>query len=70
MQLADIIAHHIAAKTPLRRLGNSVRWFEESAARCSRKDEARDFKAKARVMRRVVTAVFVERFTTGEYAED
>lgn len=59
----ELIAHHTEAKTPLRVLGNFVRHCEESY-----KDTGyRHYFIKARIMRAVITAVFVARYTAGEY---
>lgn len=68
MNIEALTSHHIAAKTPLRRLGSSVAWFEEQADRASGPDR-KLFKSKAKAMREVVTSVFVARFTAGEYAD-
>lgn len=58
MTEAELINFHVAKKTPLRRLGNGVRWLEEKKE-----------KAKAKKLRRVISAIFVKRFAAGEYDE-
>lgn len=66
MSQAELIAFHSMHSTPLIRLGNSVHWFEECAERASG-IERQAFKRKAKTMRAVVTALFIERHTAGEY---
>lgn len=65
---AAAIAFHVEAKTPLRNLGNSVRWFEAMAKQASNKFEKAGFLGKALAMRTVISAVYAERDIKGEYA--
>jgi len=68
MTTAEQIEFHLAHKTPLVRLANSVRWFEDMASHAAKAD-ARLFISKALDMRRVVTGVFVSRHLAGAYDE-
>lgn len=60
-----LIEHHIKVGTPLRVLAGYVRSYEEKYA-----DKGVPwFRRKARQMRSVITAVFIHRYTNGEYNE-
>lgn len=69
MNAAALIAFHIEAKTPLKCLANSVRWFEEAAKHPSNKAERGRFALKAKMMRVVISQIYAHRDITGEYAE-
>ncbi len=66
MHQHELIAFHSANRTPLRRLANCVRWFEENAKRATAK-EAKIWHGKATTMRAVITALFIERDQAGQY---
>jgi hypothetical protein len=65
---AELIAYHIEAKTPLRRLANSVRWFEAMAKTANTSDRIA-LRAKAQRMRVVISNVYAHRDIAGEYEE-
>lgn len=67
MNLTDTALFHLKNKTPLRQLGQNVRWFEEMAKRADA-GERHAFKRKAQSMRMVVSAVYAQRVINDEYA--
>ena len=69
MNTQSLTAFHVAAKTPLARLANGVRWFEHMAASAGSKGDAKAFNAKATALRDVVSAVFAHRAIAGGYDE-
>lgn len=69
MHFETLVKFHFDANTPLMRLANSVRWFEEMARRADSKTEKSAFKDKAKVMRRVISVLFAARDYHGQYID-
>lgn len=68
MKAPELIAFHWKANTPLKRLAHSVRWFEEGADRAVGDDRV-ELRRKAKTMRSVISALFVQRDRDGQYDE-
>jgi hypothetical protein len=67
MHFETLVKFHFDANTPLMRLANSVRWFEEMARRADSKPEKSAYNGKAKTMRRVISVIFAARDYRGQY---
>lgn len=61
---------HLRNKTPLVRLGNSVKWLEEKAKTQKDRDESSRLSEQADDLRMTISLLYARRDSIGEYAED